>query len=431
MACQERGPGRVFGRASMAQATSSAGRRSGAFRRDERGIVAATIALLAVPLVLAMGVAVDGARVYLVRSRLAQAVDAATLAGAQSAEEPAILAEAQRLFDANFAAGYLGSTVAPLTIEHEPVAGTVSIVARAQVPTMVMQLARLDTVEVEARATAMRRVSGLEVALVLDVTGSMAGSKIAALKRAASDLVHILFGDVGTATDLAVAVVPFSARVNIGTNRSAWTSGSVSGWKGCVEARSVLLALSDAPPSAGLFPKTPASYTYLSGGKKRTTTIPCPVALLPLSNSKSALLAKIDALVATGTTRIDMGLRWGWRVLSESWAGLWGTAGRPLPDADASVKAVVLMTDGENVASVYDEVTAAQADANTLALCTSMKQRDYVIYSIAFQAPPKAQTLLRLCASSPAHYYESPTEEDLKAAFRQIAGRLSELRLVQ
>lgn len=431
MACQERGPGRVFGRASMAQATSSPGRRSGALRRDERGIVAATIALLAVPLVLAMGVAVDGARVYLVRSRLAQAVDAATLAGAQSTEEAAILAEAQRLFDANFTTGYLGSTVSPLTIQHEPVAGTVSIVARAQVPTMVMQLASLDTVEVEARAAAIRRANGLEVALVLDVTGSMAGSKIAALKGAASDLVQILFGDVETAEELAVAIVPFSARVNIGTGRSAWTSGSVTGWKGCVESRVGLLALSDAPPSAGPFPKTPGSYTYVSGGKIRTAAIPCPVALLPLSNKKSVLLNKIGSLAATGTTRIDMGLRWGWRVISERWAGLWGTAGSPLPDEDASVKAVVLMTDGENVASVYDEVTAVQADANTLALCTAMKQRDYVIYSIAFQAPPVAQTLLRACASSPGHYYESPTEADLKAAFRQIAGRLSELRLVQ
>lgn len=420
----------------MVQATSSPGRRSGALRWDERGIVAATIALLAVPLVLAMGVAIDGARVFLVRSRLAQAVDAATLAGAQGTEPTTILPEAQRLFDANFTPGYLGSSVSPLTVEHDPTAGTVLIVARARVPTMVMQLARFDTVEVEARAKAIRRVNGLEVALVLDVTGSMAGRKIDALKRAAADLVEILFGDVETAEELAVAVVPFSARVNIGLSRSAWTSGSASGWKGCVESRGGLLALSDDPPAAGPFPKTPGTYTYWSGtywrgGKKKTATIPCPVGLLPLSNKKSTLLAKIAELRATGTTRIDMGARWGWRVLSERWAGLWGPAGRPLPDDDGSVKAVVLMTDGENVTRVYDEVTAVQADTNTLVLCTAMKRRDYVIYSIAFQAPPKAQTLLRSCASSPAHYYESPTEEDLRAAFRQIAGRLSELRLVQ
>jgi Flp pilus assembly protein TadG len=416
----------------MAQASSSFRRAPRAFGRDERGIVAATIALLAVPLVLAMGVAVDGARVYLVRSRLAQAVDAATLAGAQSTEEAAILAEAQRLFDANFEAGYLGSTVSPLTIQHEPVAGTVSIVARAQVPTMVMQLARLETVEVEARATAIRRVNGLEVALVLDVTGSMAGSKIASLKQAAEDLIEVLFGDVEEAEELAVAVVPFSARVNIGTSRSAWTSGSPSGWIGCVESRGGALALSDDPPSSGLFPRTAGTYTYWDWRRGwRTATMPCPVEMLPLSNRKSTLLAKIASLSATGTTRIDMGARWGWRALSERWAGLWGTAGSPLPDADDSVKAVVLMTDGENVASSYDEVTAAQADTNTLALCTAMKLEDYVIYSIAFQAPTAAQTLLRSCASSESHYYESPTEEDLRAAFKQIAGRLSELRLVQ
>lgn len=415
----------------MAQASSTGRGWPARLLRDQRGIVAATVGLVAVPLVLAMGVAVDGARVWLVRSRLAQAVDAATLAGARSTEEAEIRAEAQRLFDANFEAGYLGSTVSPLSFVHEPVAGTVQITAHAQVPTMVMRLAALETVEVEATATAIRRVNGLEIALVLDVTGSMQGSKIASLKSAAEDLVEILFGDAEEAEELAIAVVPFSARVNIGTSRSSWTSGSVSGWPGCVDARSGTLALSDDPPSEGLFPKTAATYSYWSRGRRRTASIPCPVELLPLSNRKSTLLAKISGLSATGTTRIDMGARWGWRVLSERWTGLWGTADWPLPDDDASVKAVVLMTDGENVASSYDEVNAAQADSNTLALCTAMKERDYVIYTIAFQAPAAAQTLLRSCASSTSHYYESPTEEDLRAAFQQIAGRLSELRLVQ
>lgn len=415
----------------MAQASTAGRCWPARLLRDQRGIVAATVGLVAVPLVLAMGVAVDGARVWLVRSRLAQAVDAATLAGARSSEEAEIRTEAQRLFDANFEAGYLGSTVSPLSFTHDPVAGTVKITAHAEVPTMVMRLAALETVEVEATATAVRRVNGLEVALVLDVTGSMHGRKIASLKRAAEDLVEILFGDAEEAEELAIAVVPFSARVNIGTKRSSWTSGSVSGWRGCVDARSGTLALSDDPPSAGRFPKTPSSYSYWSGGRWRKTSIPCPVELLPLSNRKSTLLAKINALSPAGTTRIDMGARWGWRVLSERWTGLWGTAGRPLPDDDSAIKAVVLMTDGENVASVYDEVNRAQADANTLALCTAMKLRDYVIYTIAFQAPTAAQALLRSCATSTSHYYESPTEEDLRAAFQQIAGRLSELRLIQ
>lgn len=410
-----------------------------ALARDERGVVAILTALLIVPVTLALGIAVDASRLYLVRSRLSEALDSAALAAAQVTDEATLRADAQRLFDANFPAGYMGSILRPLQVAYDATAGRVELRAQAAVPTVVMQLAHIDSVDVDARAVAIRRRNAMEVALVLDVTGSMAGSKIQTLKQAVRDLLDILLGPHDTADELWLAVVPFSARVNVGNTHRDWIVGGHTGqWTGCVESRSGSLALSDAPPGAGLFRRSDnitVTGWHLEHGRwtygQYETTPPCPLRLLPLTQSKSIIRNRVDGLTPEGSTRIDMGARWGWRVLSPRWRGLWDTHGRPRERADDLTKAMVLMTDGQNEVSTYDEVSAAQANANLLQICTSMKAEGILIYTIGFQAPAATRPLLQACASGPGFFFESPTEEALRRAFRQIAGRLSALRLAE
>ena len=60
-----------------------------------------------------------------------------------------------------------------------------------------------------------------------------------------------------------------------------------------------------------------------------------------------------------------------------------------------------------------------------------MKDEGYVVFTVAFQAPSQVQPLMRDCASSPSNFFSSPTAADLSRAFRQIAGRLSALRLAE
>ena len=61
----------------------------------------------------------------------------------------------------------------------------------------------------------------------------------------------------------------------------------------------------------------------------------------------------INAMTAQGNTHIDLGLAWGWRMLSPRWQGLWGgemnTNSLPLAyNTKGMNKAVVLLTDGFN-----------------------------------------------------------------------------------
>ncbi|KQT54521.1 hypothetical protein ASG43_02705 [Aureimonas sp. Leaf454] len=66
--------------------------------------------------------------------------------------------------------------------------------------------------------------------------------------------------------------------------------------------------------------------------------------LQPLSGSASTTLSTVSKLVATGSTNVDQGVGWGWRVLSRRQPF---TDGRASGDED-NIKAMIVMTDGEN-----------------------------------------------------------------------------------
>lgn len=407
------------------------------FAQDRRGMVAAITAMLVIPLVLAIGLAVDTSRMFLVRAKLSQAVDAAALAAGQAVDLASVTADAQRIFAVNYPDSYMGAGVDQPEVNYDEDTGTVEVVARTELPTMFMRLANVDTLDVEARALVVREQTGLELALVLDMTTSMTqpSSKLTALKQAAKDLIDIIYGPNDVGEDLYVSIVPFSTRVKIGTSRDSWLLGpKPSNWSGCVEQRTGDEELDDAPLSVEKFPPTKKIIKYDRRGREISSGTPdCPpVEVLPLTASKTTVKNSINGLKANGYTRIDIGASWGWRVLSERWQGTWDTPGLPLDNDADTAKAVVIMTDGENKPnSNYESVTAEEADDKLSVVCEAMKAQDYVVFTVTFQAPASVQPLMRDCATSPSHFFNSPTAADLNRAFRQIAGRLSALRLAE
>jgi hypothetical protein len=65
-------------------------------------------------------------------------------------------------------------------------------------------------------------------------------------------------------------------------------------------------------------------------------------------------------------------------------------------------------------------------------LCTAMKAKGVIIYTIVLQENDTAtQNLYRNCASKPEYAFLSPTAADLAAIFKQIATQLSNLRVAQ
>ena len=185
------------------------------FGRDQRGNLAMIFALSLLPLTAAAGAAVDLNRAFIVQQRLERALAAAGLAvgSTPAASEAEMLATAQSFFDANYNDKETG---VPGSLLLTPGDGSVTLAATAELPTTIMSVVGFDKLTVGSEIKVVRETKSLEIAMVLDNTGSMAwNGKIGALRTASEDLVSILFGDQDTPDLLRMSLVPFVTAVNI------------------------------------------------------------------------------------------------------------------------------------------------------------------------------------------------------------------------
>ena len=190
--------------------------RSG-FARDTKGNVALLFGLALIPIMIAIGGAVDYGRALLVRERMADAADAAALAIGSWTDltEAQLKVKAQQFFNANYPPSELGTAGA---IGVKFVGDDINVTVSGSVPTTFMELANLSNIDVGVDTTVTRRQRNIELALVLDTTGSMgSGGKMSAMQSAAKKMVQTLFHDKPTSDTLKVSVVPFAAAVNIGS----------------------------------------------------------------------------------------------------------------------------------------------------------------------------------------------------------------------
>jgi Flp pilus assembly protein TadG len=197
---------------------------------DRRGSGATLLAFAAVPLVAAIGLSVDGARGWLVKSRLSQAIDAAGLAGGRVIAASTRDDDIRMFFAANFPADFMKAQIDGPHIDVDPELTTITINARATIPTTFMRVVGIDQITVRADTVVKRMDRGMELVLVMDNTGSMhrtAGgsgtAKITAMKDAATLLINRLYGNRETVPTLWVGLVPYAAIVNIGTANIGWT----------------------------------------------------------------------------------------------------------------------------------------------------------------------------------------------------------------
>jgi Flp pilus assembly protein TadG len=193
----------------------------------ESGAVAPLVGFCAIMLVGAVAVAVDVGRGQVAQSKLQAALDSAGLAAgavvSQTVDETALKAEARKYLDANFAGYTVDATIDAdadgFVLDMSEDEKTITLSARATLPTTFMRIFGHDTMEVAARTEITREMTGLEIALVLDVTGSMCipdCTKRDVMKEGAKSLVAKMFTEGGDSDDLWIGIVPFSQSVNIG-----------------------------------------------------------------------------------------------------------------------------------------------------------------------------------------------------------------------
>lgn len=420
----------------------------GGFARDRDGNFAVLFGLTASVLALSVGFSVNVSQLYNARSSLQGAVDAAVTSTARDLTTGVIKEgdankSVQAFLDANSQAGILQAdqlVLEKLTVDKT--AKTVQADAHVDVALYFPILGMGDMKRVTASTTALYSDKTIEVAMMLDITGSMAKrgkvDKIGDLRTAAKNAVQTMLRNQDPKNPrIRVAIVPYASGVNVGKlaeNVYAEKQGS-----------------SDLPPVAGgslLVAKTgknllPSFSDYISivgaamprpdkcaterknkngdadmsadgpdtvrtdrNGKKYYALVNrddhlsgegmnrCPYAeVIPLTADSGALLDSIEDFRADGFTAGAIAIQWTYYMLSPQWrtaiknAGL----GKGASDADAKkiAKVAILMTDGQfNTAfagagdSYNKQGNLARGNAETL--CGNMKNDGIEIFTIGF-----------------------------------------------
>jgi Flp pilus assembly protein TadG len=524
------------------------------FARERRGSMLTWAALLMVPLLGFTGLGVDTSRAYLMKARMGQALDAAALAaGRSNADQASSEQRGNMVFKANMPAGFMDAAVTGPTFVFNNDKKTVAASASAAVPTYFAQLVGHRTFVVSSSSEVKRNANSLEISLVLDITGSMSGSKITDLKTAAKDLIETVVWEDQSEYYSKVAIVPYSNAVNSGayaaqlrgsvpapksitgatkanpvvitapnhgfnngdkvfitgvkgmtqinndpdhsptatTNPQYWivsdkstnsfelkrSNGSDAKGKNwgkytsagsiycltdgcayyhftsasstsrilqistCVSERTGSQAYTDAAPSTALVGRA-----YPADGN------PCPSStILPLTSNKTTLKDKVDALTINGSTAGQIGIGWGWYMISPEFGSLWPSGSVPAAySTQELLKIAVIMTDGDfnspycngviskdagsGSGSSSDHIncnaTNGSSASQALKQCQAMKAKGVIVFTVGFELDTTAaKDLMKQCATNETYAYLASNGAALKEAFRSIAINISRLRL--
>ena len=465
--------------------------------RNTRGAIAIVFAITAPIMIGSVGLALDYAMAYLNQQRLAQALDASALAAAAiSSDEATIEAKVQAFVEQN----YPGVTVyVDVQGNLLTVRGTIDYDALFMDVISADELIEVYAETVVQREVKGLEV----VLVLDNTGSMSTNNNIGKLRTAACEFVEILYGTydedaVGDCLDrygeyveannsfVKVGLVPYATSVNVGPyglgydddgaayetafmNNPADLSFSNDGNTDlCVIANDG----SDTTDNEGPwdmyrwcrnkdtdFPECYyyqdyrcnsyssatmecQSYTY-DVGERAIPFAPeyiCPKAsVLPLTENMTDLKNRIDEMQAYGNTYGNVGMVWGWRVLSPDAPFTEGVEW----ENQAWRKVVVMMTDGDNVRGSYyggygrhgtNTVSSSGVlDDRLEDTCTNMDDQDNVtIYTITFDTggiDADTEQLYADCAANGGRHEHITTSDELIEVFRDIAQELSNLHI--
>lgn len=418
----------------------------GRFHRDPAGNVAVVFALSLMPILLATGIAVDYGRMTNAKARLQNATDTVALTIAKDIERGRTTAQIKGDINSVFSNEMKTAGLSAWTVDYDydSTNSVVTATSKASVKSVMLGIMAVNTLPVDAQAQAAFGTDYVEIALVLDNTGSMNNSsKLSSLKTAATSMIDKLAAtQAGKEGRASVSVVPFGVSVNVGTDYDAaswlggretydtcgwqWiTTGRYSGywqwtcttsnkqWDGCVGDRNAPYTNSNASASAS------NSATLYPRDYGHCTT----AAMLPLTTDFTTAKTTINNLYASGNTNVPIGAMWGWNMLTPS---------GPASNAQVSTASkrvsryAVILTDGDNTQNTLGQGVSS-IDDNTTAVCSGMKSAGVTVFTI--RVINGNATLLKSCATSADYYFDVSDPSTLTSVFTKILSNITKLRL--
>lgn len=389
-------------------------------------------------LVAFVGLAVDLGNIYVAKTRLQAAVDAAALAGSlQLPYDPDITkGNVTTAVNDMLKTNYPGAQTASVTAGTE--IRSVNVSAKAHVKTILLGVLGVTDNWISAQASA--GFNKLEVVFVIDNSGSMKGTPINMVRSAAIDLVDLIIPD-GTSPSTKVGLVPFKGLVRVGTDAEDGLPAGGRNWDGSL--------------NKGLHEDFMPDYWALPSDYRRRVTLDTSSGVpkvQALTTQKNTIVGSINTMDARGVwsgTIIPMGVKWGRYVLTQE--APYTQAGDPKEYR----KIMILLTDGDNedgkcggpYAQSYDpnnywtnsyygmKITDAHCEnsgrlnADLLEQAQLAKDAGIEIFTIRFGTSDNVdrQIMKSIASSKPGtndHYFDAPSVYDIDDIFKQIGKQL-------
>lgn len=433
-----------------------------AFLRREDGSITAFMLVSLLTMVFVAGMAIDYMRHETVRAELQYGLDRGILAAASFEQT---MDPETTVRDYIRSAAYLDETVQVNVVPTiTPSTRRIDATARYTLDTIFLRMVGIPTLDVVAQGSAMDGRGGIEISLVLDVSGTMAWEgRLPALIPAAQGFVNQVLTD-DTKDRTTINLVPYAGNVNPGPALFAALGGErFHTHSSCLEMTSDDYA-HEGLPAAGYYRQVPHFHWWaIAENQEAYMDIGwCPsdasMAIELMSNDSVLLNQRIQNLRLHDGTGTHVGMKWGLALLdpdsNPTISGLVEPAFSTRPasweDTD-TMKFIVLMTDGkissqERPAPPYEiDVDPSPIDGSYdarqyksdrtvnrddfFAQCDLAKQKGVTVFTIAFMVPSNLEWEMRDCASSPGHFY-SVSGLNIAEAFDSIAATIQNLKLV-
>ena len=350
-----------------------------AYRRNDDGAMVFLTLYFFIMFLMLGGLGLAVMRHEMNRARLSVTTDAAVLAAA-GMPAGSTVAEIKDVVEDYFAKNGLASNLNAIDTDGVGVDDIVTTVNSTKVTasasmtmdTYLMRLVGVDTLTANTAGTAQIATPKLEVSLVLDVSGSMSGDKIASLKVAAKEFVTTILNSSGPG-DISISIIPFSMGVT-----PSDTIFDALNTDGTRDNSNCIVFLENEFGNSAINPAIPYRQQIFTlanqsnkvpfvAGKKfwRSCYMDDYIKILPYSMSETALHNKIDSLEARGNTSGHLGIKWGTALLDPSFQSV-ATALKATGEMDTtltnvpsnwgepeSLKIIVMMGDGANTSALY------------------------------------------------------------------------------
>jgi Flp pilus assembly protein TadG len=424
------------------------------------GNVAITFAFATLPVIGAIGTAIDFSHANAVKADMQAALDSTALMlskNVASMTNSELQAQARSYFTSIFSRP--DATNINVSAAYSTAGGSsLAVSASASVATDIMRMVGYDKITLHARSTAKWGLSRLRVALVLDNTGSMAdNNKMSALKTATNNLLSQLQSAAINNGDVYVSIVPFVKDVNLdpsnykadwidwtswnskngscslasyrsqsscASHGGIWTPANHSTWNGCVVDRGRPNGPDPANYDTNVVPPTTSIAATLFSAEQYSS---CPQAAMGLSYDWSAMRTLVNNMTPAGNTNQAIGLALGWMSLSGG-----GPFSVPPMDPNYTYRqAIVLFTDGLNTQNRWSSDQAA-IDARQQLTCNNVKAAGITLYTVQVNTGnDPTSTLLQNCASSSDKFFLLTSADQIVSAFNTIGTNLTKLYVAQ